>query len=43
MNWYLKAKSYYLQGLWIESQVRDCYRKGKITESELKEILSYKK
>ena len=43
MNWYLKAKNYYLQGLWTESQVRDCFRKGKITESEMSEILSYKK
>ena len=43
MNWYQKAKNYYIQGLWTESQVRDCYLKGKITESQLNEILSYKK
>lgn len=29
--------------VWTESQVKDCYLKGKITESQMNEILSYKK
>ena len=43
MTWYMKAKNYYIQSLWTESQVRDCFNKGKITESQLNEILSYKR